>query len=209
MLTHQHPLREGGRGVLRQDRDAGLGQHRAVVDPLGHQVHGAAGFGVARGDGARMGVEARIQGQQAGVNVQHPSRPSPDQPGSQQPHIAGKRHHPDVMRFKRRLHGTLVPLPVRTEGAVRDDRRGDALGGGHSQTGRVSPVREHQDHLERGAVGVRSVDQGGHVRPRAGDQDGDSHAAGAGGGHQLAGRGAGSPTETKEPAGPGKTTGLS
>ena len=45
-------------------------------------------------------------------------------------------------------------------------------------------------------------------RPEAGDQDGDANAAGTRVRHQRAG-GAGSPTETNDPDGPGKTTGLS
>ena len=170
-------------------------------------MDGAARLGVPGGDGARMGVESWIFRQQAGVDVDHPTLPPADQPRREQPHVA--RHcdnlHPPGP--ERRVNRRLMRGAVPPEQAMIDGHRPDVPGTGNGQTPGLGVVGEDQHHLIGRPGAPARVDQGGHVRAGSGNQNG--HADGAFGDVHAQLAGAGSPTETKAPAGPGKTTGLS
>ena len=116
MLRRQHALGQRGRGVVGLDRDPRLTQNRAVVDAFGDQMDRAARFGVAGGEGAGVGVEARIFRQQAGMDVQHPPGPVSDEKGRQQAHVAGQGD--DLVLNTNALYRSAYALIYKAGGAL-------------------------------------------------------------------------------------------
>ena len=97
-----------------------------------------------------------------------------------------------------------MAFPVRSKTPVIDHLGRQTLFARDDQSTGAGSVRQHQRDLERSVGAPRGVGQRGHVGSGPRDQDPDPGAS-----RHCAGRGAGSPTDTNDPGGPGKTTGLS
>ena len=69
MLDGLDPLGQRLGRIAVQHRGPGLAQNGARVDIIDHQMDRAAGLGVSRLDGAGMGIQPRIERQQAGMDI--------------------------------------------------------------------------------------------------------------------------------------------
>ncbi len=172
MFGGQNAGGKAGLIVAFQDRHPRLTKDRACIQIGGHRMDGAPRLGVARLQGAGVGVKAGVFRQKRGVDVQHPSLEHPDKAGGQDAHETGKAediglNRLDLMpecRLERRAVGKAAMID-------RCDRQ--AKVGGLDQTQGAGIVRGHQ-HRPRGVIADHVTDEGEHVRPTTGDQDGDA-----------------------------------
>ena len=163
VFSRAHPLRQRFRRVTLHDRNTALGEDAPFVHTIAYEVHRTSRIRPAIREGAGVGIEAWIQGQQTGMDVDHPPQPTPNHPGRQHPHIAGQRDDADTMQAQRRVDRLLMRLAAVAKRYVFNGLDGQALGGSHDQTARRRFVRQDQSDLEPRLRPATGVDQCRHV----------------------------------------------
>ena len=89
MLRQLNPRGQRLGGIIRQDRDLHLAQHRPVIKLRCHQMHAAPTMAITRINRAPVGFKPFVFGEQRGVNVEHPTLPFLHKRLAQYSHIAG------------------------------------------------------------------------------------------------------------------------
>ena len=97
MLDGLYAYTQGGFIVARQDRYFSLGDDRAGVQFFGHKVYAAAMPRVAGFQGAAMGMQSPVLGQQGRMDVQQPAAIVPDELGPKDAHETRQHHQPGVV----------------------------------------------------------------------------------------------------------------
>ena len=169
MLLDEHTRGERPGRVAGQNGHACLAEHGAGVEFRRHEVDGAARLRIARGDRARVRVEALVGGQQRGVNIDDARRPACDECGREQAHVAGERNQPDALMAEERVHLGLERRLAAARGAGGEGR--DALRRRPGDARRIGIVGGHGDDV----IPCRGLDERYHVRPAAGKEDPDVH----------------------------------
>src|SRR5690606_3884391 len=146
------------------------------VQPRGDVVDGAAMLGGAISNGAGMGVEPLIGGEQRGMDVDHPAGPAIDEVLAQDAHEAGEADDVHFPAFEHHGHGVFEHL-AGNELALGQGGRGQALGGGNFQTGCGSAIGQYTNDFSGIVCRLRSSDERGHVRSAPGDEYADPLAA--------------------------------
>lgn len=115
MLGDQNARGQTVRGIIRQNRDAGLTKDRSIVQHRRDQMNAGTRLGVARLDRTGMGVKPRVLGQQRWVDVQHASRKAIDEGWGQDTHKARKADDIGLGRKQRLKQSRLKRRPVTVE----------------------------------------------------------------------------------------------
>ncbi len=159
--------------VMRQNRHPRLPQNRAGIQFGRHLMHGAAGFRIARVDGALMGVQAGIFRQKRRVDVQHPAFEAADEGGRQDAHEARKAENVGLGCHQGLQQRGLKPRAVAAEGPVIDGSHRHAQCSRSFQPLGRRIVRQNQ-HRPGRMIARHVAHQRQHVRATPGNQDGDT-----------------------------------
>src|ERR1700731_4074181 len=103
-----------------------------------------------------------------------PAEPALDQPRRKQPHEPGKAYKLDPVCLEHGLQRVFERLAILAVVFVIDHRRGNALRLRARQSGGVGPVGNHQRNFGRVVDRLRGLDERRHIRPTAGNEDGDA-----------------------------------
>gem|GEM_PF-5613283 len=163
MLLGEHAGSKQLWRVAGAHRHRRLGENRALIHPLRHQMDGAAMQLDTGGKRPGMGVETREGGQQAGVNVEHPPGKTGDEKGREQAHIAGEADDLDAVALKLRGDRGLMPGAVAREVAMRDGERRYPMRFRDGQSAGVGEVGDHQRDLGGEGGVARCGEEGGEV----------------------------------------------
>jgi len=139
----------------RPDGHPRLTKDRSLVDALGDQMDRASGLRIACRDGAGVRVQAGIERQKAGMDVQHPPLPAADEPRREQAHVARQGHDLDFATFKLGVQGRFVRRSILAERAMVDSDGVDPRGRRERQAPSFGAVRQDHDDLI-GAAGPTS-----------------------------------------------------
>ncbi len=162
-----------------EDGDARLQDHRAAVELFGDEVDAGAVFVVTGVDGALVGVQPLVLGQQGGVDVDHPPGKVPHQVGTQDPHKPGQHHQVGLIVVHQRQQGGVILLPT-GKLLLGEDGGGHPRLFGTYQTIGIGLVADDADHLTGNLAIGTTVENGLQVAAVAGDKDQDAFH---GGGH--------------------------
>ena len=164
MLGCADPVMERGDIVAGQDHDGLLGDDRAAVEAVVHEMDRAPGDRHAVGECVRNGMRTRKGGQQRRVRVEDPTGERGEDRGSHDPHVAGQDHRVRADGLERGGQRRVV--------AAWDERGLDPLLGRPVER-RAGTVGEDEDDPAAQLSAVRRGGQRPQVRARARDADGD------------------------------------
>ena len=165
------PPREGFGGIAGDDRDRRLCEDWPLIDSGRHDMDAASAEWVARVDRLRVGVQPLVEREKAGVDVEHPARPTCDEIVRQDTHIARQR---DIFGAR----GAQLFVDQRVEGVafhalVRQRPGRDAFGLGNLQSQCVGIVARDKHEFIRAVGSFCRIEQRRHIGAGARDQDGD------------------------------------
>ena len=108
----QNPRGKNVRRIVRHNRHPRLSQERSLIKRCSDFMHSAARFNVASFERAGMGVQTGILRKKRGMNVQHPTSPTLDETGRQDPHEPGKTNDIRIRLLQNHLNGILERFTV-------------------------------------------------------------------------------------------------
>ena len=146
MFALLYTLGQGINGIVRMHRNGGLGNQRAAIKLFGDEMNGAAVFAIAGFQGAGMGIQSAIFGQQGRVDVDQAPGVMADKHGRKNAHEAGEHHGIRGVGGEHLDHGLVELLPVRVV-AVIQAGGGDARLCGPLEAGGVGAIGKHHGNL--------------------------------------------------------------
>ncbi len=172
MFTALNPFRQARGGIVLGHRDAGLGDQRAAVQFLGHEMHRAAVFVVAGFQGAGVGIEALVLGQQGRVNVDQTAGVVVHEQGRENTHKTGQHHGVGAVLVDARDHGGVEGGAVGVITVV-DHRAGNARARRPLQATGCGFIAQHQGDAGRQGAGLHRIQNRLQIGAGATDQHRD------------------------------------
>src|SRR5690606_36488703 len=99
--------------IVRQNRYSCSGDDRTTIELLADEVNRAAMFGIARLNGAQMGVQALVTGQQRRMDVDQSAGVVTDKGRAENAHKAGQYHGVRLKTIELCDHRLIKRSPVR------------------------------------------------------------------------------------------------
>jgi len=174
MLDTKDTRSQRVRRIVIADGDCALHDDRPGIHFRHHEMNRRAVNLDAVGQCALVRVEAFVGRQQRRMDVQHPAFPLPDEPRRQQAQESGEAHEFDVVGNKRLVELALERFAVLAERLAFDGRGFDPGVTGLREAAGARDVGHHQNDFGGIVLGLRGLDQRGHVRAASRNQNGDA-----------------------------------
>ena len=175
MFAVLNPFRQARDGIVLGHRNAGLGDQWATVQFLGDKMHRAAMFVIAGFQGAGVGVEALVSGQQGRVDVDQAAGVVIHEQRGQTTHKAGQCHGVGAVLVDARDHGGVEGGAIGIIAMV-DHRAGNARPRRPPQTAGIGFIAQHQGNAGRQGARLHRIQNRLQIGAGATDQHRDPMA---------------------------------